>query len=235
MKMVKIIKYLSVIFLLVTGIFISSYSRNTEALVEEQIQRLDLYVRSDNVFVSEMFLDESMLNFSVQPALTNRELGILDALTDRIAPHVRREFDQRYLAWLICWAPLDSMPKQFADVRQLLKCNGHEFQDLLEFCRQQDEDMFLLLYQLAVRAICPYDQWLLYPANELLDNFPEFNKYWQEVDLSLQNEKPNVKNRTCSESTIWHIRKILETKYGCTYTSGLKVLFDTRRMLQQSL
>ena len=235
MKRINIVKYLLVTLLLVAGIFISSYSRNTEAPEEEQIQRLDLYIRSDNVFVSEMFLDESMLRFGVQPALTNRELDILDALTERIAPNIRREFDQKYMAWLICWTPLDSIPDPYADVRQFLNCNGHEFQDLLKFCRQQDDDIFLLLYQLAARATCPYDQWLLYPANELLDNFPEFEKYWQEVDQSLQNEKPNLKNRTCNESTIWYTRKILETKYGCTYTSGLIVMFDTRKMLAKSL
>jgi len=235
MKMIKIIKYLLVTFLLVTGMFISSYSRNTVAPTEEEIQRLDLYVRSDNAFVSGMFLDENLFDFGVQPALTNRELNILDALADRIAPDVRREFDQKYMAWLICWTPLDSMPDQYADVRQLLKCNGQEFQELLDFCRQQDDDIFLLLYQLAARASCPYDQLLLHPAYDLLDNFPEFSKYWREVDLSLQNEKPNLKNRTCNESTIWYTRKILETKYGYTYTSGLKVFFDTRRMVEKSL
>jgi len=203
--------------------------------VEEEIQRVDLYVRSDNVFVSEMFFDESLLSFGVQPALTQRELDFLDALTDRIDPAVRRAFDQKYMMWLLCWTPLASIHEQFADVRQLLKCNGREFQDLLEFCRQQDDDIFLLLYQLAARAACPYDQWLLYPANELLDDFPEFYKYWREVDLSLQNEKPNLKNRTCNESTIWYTRKILETKYGYTYTSGLKVMFDTQKMLEKIL
>ena len=231
MKIVKSTKYLLVTILLVIGIFISSYSRNTVEQVEEQIQRLDLYVRSDNVFISDMFMDDSMFDFGVQPSLTLRELEILDALTDRIAPAVRREFDQKYMAWLICWAPLEIIPEQYIDVRLSLKCNGQEFRDLLDFCRQQDDDIFLLLYQLAVRAGCPYDQLLLLPAYELLDNFPEFSKYWREVDMSMQNEKPDLKKRTCNESTIWHTRKILETKYGCTYTSGLKSLFDARKIL----
>ena len=194
MKRINVIKYLLATVLLVVGIFISSYSRNTSAQAEEQ--RLDLYVHSDNIFVSEMFFDENVLNFGLQPALTHRELDILDALADRIPSHVRREFDRKYMSWLLCWAPLDSMPELDIHVRMSLKCNGHEFQDLLEFCRQQDDDVFLLLYQLAARASCPYDQMLLLPAHDLLDNFPEFSKYWREVDLSLQNEKPHLQNRT---------------------------------------
>ena len=235
MKTMNKIKYLIVIFLLFTGIIAFSYSRNTEAPTEEQTQRLDLYVHSDNAFVSEMFFDESMFDFGVQPSLTFRELDILDALADRITPNVRREFDQKYMAWLLCWAPLDSMPELDVHVRMSLKCNGHEFRDLLEFCRHQDDDIFLLLYQLAARASCPYDQMLLFPANDLLNHFPEFNKYWREVDLSLQNEKPYLRDRTCNESTIWHTRKILETKYGYNYTNGLKVLFNTQKMLVNSL
>lgn len=234
MKTINIIKYLLITVLLIFGAFFSSCSMKTVA-PEEQMQRLDLYVHSDNIYVSEMFFDESMLDFGIQPSLTRRELEILDALADRIDPEVRREFDQKYMAWLICWAPLDLIPELDADVRLSLKCNGHEFMDLLDFCRQQDDDIFLLLYQLAARATCPYDQLLLHPAYDLLDNFPEFNKYWREVDLSLENEKPDLKNRTCNESTIWYTRKILETKYGYTYTSGLKAMFDTRKMLQISL
>ena len=234
MKRIKIVKFLLATLLFVAGIYISSYSRNTVTPAEEENQRLDLYLRSDIAYVSEMFFDESLLDFGVQPALTQRELDILDALIDRIDPAIRREFDQKYLTWLICWASPDLMPEQFTDMRQLLNCNGQEFQDLLEFCREQDDDIFLLLYQLAARATCPYDQMLLLPAYDLLDNFPEFNRYWREVDLSLQNEKPNLQNRTCNESTIWQTRKILETKYGYTYTNGLKVFFDTRKMLEKS-
>jgi len=74
----------------------------------------------------------------------------------------------------------------------------------------------------------------LQPAFDLLDNFPEFSSYWREVDLSLQKEKPNLKDRTCNESTIWYTRKILETKYGYTYTGELTNLFDTRKMLLMS-
>ena len=231
----KKVKYLLTIVLLIMGMFVSSNSRNTLTTAEEPIQRLDLYVHSDNSFVSEMFLDESVLDLGVQPSLTHKELDILDALVGRIPLDVRREFDQKYMAWVLCWAPLDSMPEQYADMRQLLKCNGQKFQDLLEFCKQQDDDVFLLLYQLAARAGCPYDQMLLYPAYALLDDFPEFHKYWLEVDLSLQNEKPDLDQRICNESTIWYTRKILETKYGYTYTNGLKSLFSIRMMLEKSL
>ena len=178
-----------------------------------------------------MFFDENMLNSGIQPALMQKELDILDVLADRIDPEVRRIFDQKYNAWLYCFVPLDSLPQQKDSVRQALKCNGMEFQELIEFCRQQNDDIFLLLYQLAARATCPYDRILLQPAFDLLDNFPEFYSYWREVDLSLQKEKPNLKHRTCNESTIWYTRKILETKYGFTYTSELTNLFDTRKLL----
>jgi hypothetical protein len=182
-----------------------------------------------------MFYDGAAANCGVQPALTRKELDILDGLADKISPEVREQFDNKYTAWLYCWAaPLDSLPVSKDITRQLLKCNGLEFQELIEFCRQQkDDDVFLLLYQLAARATCPYDQLLLHPAHELLENFPEFNKYWREVDMALQKEKPDfARNRTCNEKTIWYTRKILETKYGCTYTNGLTALFDTRKMLE---
>jgi hypothetical protein len=183
------------------------------------------------MYIAGMFSDESMPDYDMQPALTQKELDILDALADRINLEVRKEFDRKYIAWLNCWAPLDSMPVREDATRQLLKCNGAEFQELIEFCRQQDSDIFLLLYQLAARASCPYDRLLLHPVHDLLGTFPEFSKYWSEVDMSLQKEKPDLKNRKCNESTIWYTRKILETKYGYTYASGLTVLFDTRKML----
>ena len=230
MKIIELFKYLTITFLLISGIFFSSYFRKTD-VSPDQRQRLDLYVHSDNVYISGMFFDESMLGYGVQPALTHKELDILDALSFRIDPEVRKEFDQKYTAWLYCWTPLESIPEQDVAVRQSLKCNGQEFQELLNFCRQQDDDILLLLYQLAARASCPYDQLLLHPAYDLLENFPEFGKYWREVDLSLQREKPDLKNRTCNESTIWHTRKFLEAKYGYTYTRGLTALFDTRKIL----
>jgi hypothetical protein len=179
-----------------------------------------------------MFYGEDMLSSGVQPALTQKEVYILDALADKIDPEVRKGFDKKYTAWLYCWAtPQDSLPLLDKNARVMLKCNGMEFQELIEFCRQQDDDIFLLLYQLAARAQCPYDQYLLHPAFDLLDNFPEFSKYWRDVDLSLQREKPDMRNRACNESTIWYTRKFLESRYGLTYTNELTNFFDTRKML----
>lgn len=197
----------------------------------DQLQRLNMYIHSNNEYVASMFWEENMLNSGVQPALTKREVDILDALADKIDPEVRKGFDQRYTAWLYCWAPLDSLPLFEESARLLLKCNGSEFQELIEFCRQQDDEIFLLLYQLAVRAQCPYDQLLLHPTYDLLENFPRFSQYWREVDLSLQREKPYLKNRICNESTIWYMRKFLETRYGFTYTNELTNFLDSRRTL----
>jgi len=230
MKTNLISKYLTIMLFLVSVMFFTSCSRKV-VISSEQMQRLDSYVRSENEYISGMFFDENILNSGVQPSLMQKEIDFLDALADRIDPEIRRIFDQKYIAWLYCWVPLDSLSFEEDDERQLLKCNGREFQELIGFCRQQNDDIFLLLYQLAARASCPYDRLLLQPAYDLLENFPEFNKYWREVDLSLQKEKPVLANRTCNESTIWYTRKMLETKYGFTYTSGLTNLFDTRKML----
>ena len=233
MKIIGWFKHVIIALFIISGVcFVSCSGRNIISV--DQKQRLGTYVNSDNAYISEMFFDESMADYGVQPILTRKELNILDALVDRILPSVREQFDQKYTAWLYCWAPLDSLPSSNDVTRQLLKCNGSEFKDLIEFCRQQDDEIFLLLYQLAARAQCPYDQFLLHPVNDLLGSFPEFSKYWREVDLSLQKEKPDLKNRTCNESTIWYTRKILETKYGYTYTNGLTTLFDTRKMLQRN-
>ena len=215
---------------LIAGIFLTSCSKRTVVSLE-QIQRVDAYVHSEDEHIADMFSGENKLPACMQPALTQKELDILDALADRIDPEVRKEFDQKYTAWLDCWTPFDSIPFHYYSERQVLKCNGQEFQELIEFCRQQNDDIFLLLYQLAVRANCPYDRLLLYPVQDLLENFPEFSNYWREVDLSLKKEKPDTEDRTCKEYTIWHARKTLETQYGYTYTSGLTTLFDTRKML----
>jgi len=198
----------------------------------DQTQRLNLYIQSENEHIAGMFFEENIMNSGVQPALTQKEVNILDALADRIEPEVRKNFDKKYNAWLYCWAltPLDSLPLFDEDAQLVLKCNGREFQDLIEFCRQQDDEIFLLLYQLAARAQCPYDRLLLHPATALLESFPEFNQYWRDVDLSLQREKPE-KYRTCNESTIWYTRKFLETKYGLTYANELTNLFDRRSIL----
>jgi len=230
MKVIKYYRFLAITLLIISEVFIVSCSNRN--IVSDQNQRLTAYINSNNTYIAEMFFDGNVTNCGVQPALTKKELDILDALVDRISPEVREQFDQKYTTWLYCWAGLDSLPVHKDITRQLLKCNGSEFQELIEFCRQQDDDVFLLLYQLAARATCPYDQWLLLPAHDLLESFPEFSKYWREVDLSLQKEKPDLKNRTCNESTIWYTRKILETKYGYTYTAGLANMFDTRKMLQ---
>ena len=223
-------KQLIITFFFVFGVFFISCSRQI-VVSTEQVERIHAYVNSENEYISEMFFDESLLNSGIQPALMQKELDILDALADRVDPEVRKIFDQKYIAWLYCWVPLDSLPLHKDSARIMLKCNGMEFQELIEFCRQQNDDIFLLLYQLAARASCPYDRILLQPALDLLDNFPEFNKYWREVDLSLQKEKPDLKDRICNESTIWFTRKILETKYGLTYTNELTNLFDARKML----
>ena len=231
MKRSMVFYYLRIITFLLSGLMVASCSNRT-VVSSDQVQRINTYVHSENEYIAGMFFEEDMLNRGVQPALTQKEVDILDALADRIDPEVRKGFDQKYSAWLYCWAPLDSLPLLDESAQLMLKCNGMEFQDLIEFCRQQDDEIFLLLYQLAARAQCPYDSYLLQPAYDLLENFPEFSNYWREVDLSLEREKPNLKNRTCNESTIWHTRKFLETKYGFTYTNELTNFFDTRsRML----
>jgi len=230
MKFLVQFRFVSVTLIFVFGMIFLSCS-DGKVVLSEQEQRLDMYVNSGNGYIAGMFIDESMLHFVKQPALTHKELCILDALVDRIAPEVRDEFDQKYTAWLVCWTPYFSIDEKNADLRQSLKCNGEEFRELIEFCRRQNEDVFLLLYQLAVRAHCPYDGLLLHPAYELLDDFPEFSKYWQDVDLSLKRKKPHIRNRTCNEFTIWHVRKVLETKYGYSYTNGLAAMFDTHKMI----
>jgi len=225
------IKCLKITVFLVFGAIVTSCSSRV-VISLDQIQRLNLYTHSENEYIASMFFGEDMLSSGVQPALTQKEVDILDALADRIDPDVRKGFDQKYTAWLYCWAaPQDSLPLLDENARVMLKCNGMEFQQLIEFCRQQDDEIFLLLYQLAARAQCPYDQYLLHPAYDLLDSFPEFSQYWRDVDLSLQREKPNLKNRTCNESTIWYTRKFLESKYGLTYNNELTNFFDSRKML----
>lgn len=202
------------------GTIIISCSNNRAVVLLNQMQRLDSYVNSDNEHIAEMFNDDKSV-CAIQPALINRELYMLDELVEKIAPEVRDEFDKKFFTWLICWSPLDSIPDDITEVRQSLKCNGQEFKELTDFCKNQGDDVVLLFYQLAARASCPYDQLLLHPVYELLNNFPDFNAYWQEVSLSLQKEKPDLNNRTCNEQTIWYIRKILESKYGYTYLSQL--------------
>ena len=231
MERSTVIKYLKITIFLIFGLIVTSCSSGV-VISQDQMQRLNSYTHSENEYIAGMFFGEDMLSSGVQPALTQKEVDILDALADKIDLEVRKEFDQKYKAWLYCWAaPHDSLPLLDKNARAMLKCNGMEFQQLIEFCRHQDDDIFLLLYQLAARAQCPYDQYLLHPAYDLLDSFPEFSQYWRDVDLSLQREKPNLKNRTCNESTIWYTRKFLESKYGLTYNNELTNFFDLRKML----
>jgi hypothetical protein len=216
----KVIIYLT--GLLAAGMTFVSCSRQHVAPVK-RTQRLDLYVNSDNEHIAGMFSEKK--DCGVQPALTQKELGMLDALVDGIAPEVRAGFDRKYTAWLNCWTPLEPSPiDNDSATRELLKCNGVEFQELIEFCRQQNDEIFLLLYQLASRASCPYDRLLLHPVNNLLANFPEFNRCWQDVDMALQMEKPDLKDRACNEPTIWCTRKILETRYGHAYAGSLAAM-----------
>ena len=221
--------YLIILFIIASVTLMNSCT-NKAVISEDQIARLNMYINSENQYIAEMFSDD-VDGFGVQPALTQKELVILDLLVDRIPEDVRKGFDRKYTAWLNCWVPLDLMPDHMDITRQLLKCDGTEFKELIDYCKQQDDDVILLLCQVASRADCPYDQFLLHPVNDLLSNFPEFNNYWNEVGISLQNEKPDFKNRTCNESTIWYTRKILEARYGYTYSSGLVTLFNTQKML----
>jgi hypothetical protein len=180
------------------------------------------------MYIAEMFFDENKIKSNLQPALVQNELYVLDKLVDRIDKKVLRQFDQKFKAWLLCWAPMYSTTEEDYDIQELLKCNDQEFKELIDFCRQQDDDVFLLLYQLAARANCPFDQLLLRPVNDLLDSFPEFSRHWREIDLSLQSEKPDMNYRSCNESTIWHTRKIIETNYKhrYTYPVNLTMLID---------
>ena len=211
---------MKVTFLVIFGAILVSCSDKNPAQLN-QIKRVDSYLNSDNEDIAEIFFDRDMLVYDVQPALTKREFYMLDELVENIEPEVRSEFDRKFFIWLICWLPLDSIPDEYGDIRKSLKCNGQEFKELIDFCNNQGDEIFLLFYQLAARASCPYDRLLLHPVYDLLNNFPEFNTYCQEVDILLEKEKPNLKNRTCNESTIWYIRKILESKYGVTYLSQL--------------
>ncbi len=230
MNVFNCLSYRNLVTSMLAGIFLISCS-NRNVMPLDQSIRLESYIKSDNMYIASMFSDKDMARCDVQPALTRTELNILDGLADRVSPEVRTEFDKKYTAWLDCWAPLDSLPIKSGNIRNSLKCSGAEFKDLIEFCRQQNDDIFLLLYQLAARAECPYDQFLLHPMFDLIESFPEFKKYWAEVNLSLENEKPDPEDRACNESTIWYTRKILEKKYGYTYASGLTALFDARKML----
>jgi hypothetical protein len=192
-------------------------------------KRLEIYFHSDNRNIASLFPFQNTVECCIQPALTRTELEILDALADAIDPEIQRNFDGKFILWLNSWIYQDIDSVLQEDMRRFLKCDKAEYRDLIAFCRSQDENVFLLFFQLAVRADCPYDQFLLYPVRDLLRAFPEYGERWDEVNLSMQNEKPGMEKRACNEFTIWHTRSILETKYR--YTSRLAALFDGRKML----
>ncbi len=230
MKFLNQPKQIGFIVAVVLGMLVTACSNNrTNVLPIEQQDRLDNYFEAGNKYISGIFEKETVCE-GVQPALTRTELNILDGLAGQIDHHVCREFDHKYTAWLDSWVHLD--PNLFyGNLDDALKRNSAEYRDLIDFCRQQDDDIFLLFYQLASRAICPYDQFLLYPTHDLFGNFPEFKEYWEGVNVSLRNEKPNLEDRICNESTIWCTRKILETKYGHTYASRFAILLEARKLL----
>ncbi|MDR1864860.1 MAG: hypothetical protein LBR08_04740 [Bacteroidales bacterium] len=191
--------------------------------------RLKTYLHADNTWVDVIFSENDMAK-GVQPALTQVEFNILDVLATRIDDEVCLEFDRKCAAWMSCWAHID--PEELLDnPHQALKCNEAEYQELLSFCKQQDENVILLFYQLIARANCPYDQFLLRPILDLSERFPEYRQYWEGINQALMREKPELENRKCNEATIWYTRKMLEDKYGYTYASRLSSLFDTRKLL----
>ena len=223
------LKYVKLFFLAFLGILVAACSNKVDIPVEQQ-HRLFNYFESTNRHVSNIFTEEVICE-DLQPALTRAELSILDMLvSSQIGQNTCRECDQKYGAWLALWAHLD--PNLFYDnLFEALKCDGPEYHALIDFCRQQNDEIFLLFYQLAARATCPYDQFLVYPTHDLFRFFPEFNEYWIGVNISLKNEKPNLEDRTCNESTIWCTRKILETKYGHTYASRFIFFYEARKLL----
>lgn len=187
-----------------------------------------MYTDSENTDIASLFISEDIADCCIQPALTRVEYEILDGLVNRIDFEKCEAFDKKCMAWLSTWAHKDICDST-DNFHDLLNGNSAEFHDLIGFCEQQSEEIFLLFYQLANRAKCPYDKLLLYPLHGLASVFPEFGKLWNDVNIALQNEKPNMENRTCNEGTIWHTRKILETRYG--YATRLSALFDTRKVL----
>ena len=210
MNIVEKLSCFAVGFLLILITITLSLS-NTGFAVSPQFQRLDSYLNSDNEKISFIFFDESLPVYGLQPALTHNELQKLDALVDMVDPVIVSEFDRKFTSWLICWDPIDARAsEELNELRRLLNCNGQEFKELIDFCEKQDDCIIYLFYQMAARANCPYDQLMLQPIYDLLDDFPEFSSHLHKVDFSLQQEKPNMKNRICNESTIWQIRKILE-------------------------
>lgn len=216
----------NMIALIFAGIFVSCSGRHDAVPQAGQPGRLDVYLNSSNEYVAAMFSPEkSTGNSSMQPALTQTELDILDALANRLPADICHGFDQKIMAWLKSWIHTDPQLLH-GDTRHLLKCNQAEYHNLIDFCRQQGEEVLVLFHQLAARAGCPYDRFLLQPVHDLENHFPEFGQYWKNITLTLENEKPNLEDRTCNEATIWYTRKILESRYGYTYANRLSAIFD---------
>jgi hypothetical protein len=195
----------------------------------EQQKRAQIYFQSGNEDFETIFTGEEEVA-RIQPKLTGTELYILDALVSKIDNKICQEFDNKCLNWMSCWANV-SVDELMGNPEFALRCNEAEYLDLINFCSQQDEDILLLFYQLVARANCPYDQLLLRPIMDLTAVFPQYGRYWDDINKDLMAEKPEVSMRTCNETTIWYIRKILETKCRYTYTDRLTSLFDTRRLL----
>ncbi|MDR3093902.1 MAG: hypothetical protein LBU62_04580 [Bacteroidales bacterium] len=203
-------------------------SPKNNVVSEEQLCRAQTYFQSENEDFEVIFTSGTEVN--VQPKLTGTELSILDALASKIDKNVCQEFDNKCLNWMSCWAHI-SADELMANPQYALRCNEAEYRDLIDFCSQQDENILLLFYQLVAHANCPYDQLLLRPIMDLIDVFPEYGRLWDDINRELKAEKPDISMRTCNETTIWFVRKMLETKYHYNYTNRLASLFDSRRLL----
>jgi hypothetical protein len=197
---------------------------------ENQSDRLNDYLDSGHSSFSRMFSHEEVIE-TVQPVFTGTERFILDALVSRIDPDVCRAFDEKFQKWLKCWIDVDA-GVLMANPQFVLKCNESEYLDMIRFCKQQEDDNVILMFlQLAVRAHCPYDQCLIRPVLDLTDRFPQYARYWESVNQGLLDEKPNLVDRKCNETTVWYARKVLETEYGYNYLSRLASLLGSRKLL----
>ncbi len=212
------------IFFFIAGLALTSCSMNKAPEINEQ-DRLGSYLYSKDTLVSCLFADFHVAE--VQPALTASELNLLDNLVDQIDPNVKHEFDNYYKAWMNTWIHPNEHQKD-TELYFKLNCYRPEDQNLINFCLKQNDYIILLFFQLAARAECPYDEYLLFPTHDLYKQFSEFNACWEEVNALLESQKPN---RMCNEPVIWCTRKILEVKYDYSYTSKLATLFSTHKLL----
>ncbi|MDR1672233.1 MAG: hypothetical protein LBS09_02030 [Bacteroidales bacterium] len=191
------------------------------------------YSASDIEHLNVVFVQrEANETDRVQPVLTQIEYDILDVLAERIDPATRLEFDDKCLQWMSCWMYTDT-ETLLENPQYALKCNEKEYKELIRFCAQQDEHIMLLFCRLAAHSKCPYDRFLMRPVLDLSEHFPEYRRFWNEINAALIKEKPT--SSTCNETTIWYMRKILESKYGYTYASRLMAVFDAERLLLMAL